>query len=494
MPKPRRNLRPELDQLDRRCLLSTLAGLTPSQLTSAYGLNGVTFPTTSGQSVQGNGAGQTIALIDMYHDPNLASDLHTFDQRFGLPDPALNVINQAGNQVDDSWGQEESLDVEVAHAIAPAAGIVVVEAAPGVTNDQMLQNLLSAVRTASQTPGVTVVSISWGFNEFPGETRYDSSFATPGITYVAASGDTASVDYPAASPDVLSVGGTTLNLGASGVYASESAWYDSGGGYSLYESEPSYQMSVQTSGLRSTPDVAFDGDPNTGLKVYYTPASGQSFEWAQTQGSWATFGGTSLGAPAWAGLIAIANQGRLLAGKPSLTGSQQTLPSLYALAASNYHAVAPTTITSPWTGGGFAGWGGFGGWSWSDGWSGLGSASATTTGGSANTQTGLGTPVGPALINALATSQITAPLYSPNATNPPVGPGSNGTSSPSPAPVSNPSPTPHHRRHPHHQGRVRHREGPIQSHARRPRHPTPVGQEHPFKHLTFVGGRHHPGS
>ncbi|MHB1555936.1 MAG: S53 family peptidase, partial [Isosphaeraceae bacterium] len=375
MPKPRRNLRPELHQLDRRCLLSTVAGLTPSQLTSAYGLNGISFPTSSGQTVPGNGAGQTIALIEMYHDPNLASDLSTFDQRFGLPDPSLNVINQAGNQVDSSWGQEESLDVEVAHAVAPAASIVVVEAAPGITNDQMLQNLMTAVRTASLTPGVTVVSMSWGFNEFPGETQYDSYFTTPGVTYIAASGDTASVDYPAASPDVLSVGGTTLNLGASGAYVSESAWYDSGGGYSLYEAEPSYQMSVQASGMRSTPDVAFDGDPNTGLQVYFTPPSGQTVgQWAQSQGSWATFGGTSLGAPAWAGLIAIVNQGRLLTGKPSLTGPEQTLPSLYALAANSYHAVAPTTITSPWTGGGFAGWGGFGNWSGYDGGNGIGNS------------------------------------------------------------------------------------------------------------------------
>lgn len=495
MPKPRRNLRPELDQLDRRCLLSTLAGLTPSQLTSAYGLSGITFSTPAGQSVQGNGAGQTIALIDMYHDPNLASDLHTFDQQFGLPDPALNVINQAGNQVDNSWGQEESLDVEVAHAVAPAARIVVVEAAPGITNNQMFQNLMTAVQTASQTPGVSVVSMSWGFNEFPGETQYDSYFTTPGITYIAASGDTASVEYPAASPDVLSVGGTTLNLGASGSYASESAWYDSGGGYSLYEAEPSYQMSVQTSGLRSTPDVAFDGDPNTGLQVFFTPASGPtSGQWAKPQGSWATFGGTSLGAPAWAGLIAIVDQGRLLTGSPSLTGSEQTLPSLYSLAASGYHAVAPTTITSPWTGGGFAGWGGFGDWSGYDGWNGLGNTSTTTSGGSANTQTGLGTPVGPALIHALVASHLTAPLYSPDATNPPSAPGSAAISSPPPAPVSNPSSTPTHGRHHRHPGRVRHHEGPIKAHAVVPRHRMWIHQGNRFKHPSSAGHRHHLGS
>ena len=90
--------------------------------------------TSSSGTVKGDGTGETIALIEMYHDPNLASDLHTFDQTYNLPDPTLNVINQAGSQTDTGWAQEESLDVEWAHAIAPGANILVVEAAPGYTN------------------------------------------------------------------------------------------------------------------------------------------------------------------------------------------------------------------------------------------------------------------------------------------------------------------------------------------------------------------------
>ena len=82
--------------------------------------------------------------------------------------------------------------------------------------------------------------------------------------------------------------------------------------------------------MRSTPDVAFDGDPNTGVEVYSTdPNSGQ--------GSWQVVGGTSLGTPAWAGIIAIVDQGRALAGKSSLDGPTQTLPSLYA--------ASPPTLT-----------------------------------------------------------------------------------------------------------------------------------------------------
>ena len=448
----RRDLRPIVDELDDRCLLSFSSGLTPAELTAAYGLTGIVFSTTSGTNEVGDGAGETIALIEMYHDPNLASDLHTFDQQYGLPDPTLNVINQAGNQTDSGWGQEESLDVEWAHAIAPAASILVVEAAPGITEPQQFQNFMTAVQTASTSgtsaslniPPVAVVSMSWGFSESPGETQYDSNFTTTGITYIAASGDSPGVEYPAASPDVLAVGGTSLALSGSGGYGSETAWYDSGGGYSQYESEPAYQQTVQASGQRSTPDVAFDGDPNTGVNVYFTPAAQGGF-WQSngSQGSWETVGGTSLGAPAWAGIVAIIDQGRVAVGQPNLTGATQTLPSLYSLAAGaasagDFHAVAASTTGTPWSGSG--GWGGFGGWGF-----GVNPITNTpTTGATANTQTGLGTPNGSSLIDGLAASTLTTALPSPISTPTPI-----STTSPIPTPTPTPSPTPVGKDHHH---------------------------------------------
>ena len=80
--------------------------------------------------MKGNGSGETIALIEMYHDPNLQSDLKTFDAQYGLPNPSLTVVDQAGTQTNSGWALEESMDVEWAHAIAPGANILVVEAAP----------------------------------------------------------------------------------------------------------------------------------------------------------------------------------------------------------------------------------------------------------------------------------------------------------------------------------------------------------------------------
>ena len=228
--------------------------------------------------------------------------------------------------------------MEWSHAIAPGANILVVEA-----NSQGIQDLMAAVDTARSWPGVVAVSMSWGFSETPNETSYDANFTTPanhqGVTFVASSGDNGSfagASYPAASPNVLSVGGTTLVLSSTGAYQSESAWIDSGGGYSQYEPEPSYQAKVQTTGYRATPDVAFDGDPNTGVPVYVT----QTTPFGGSQGSWLTFGGTSLGSPAWAGIIAITDQGRALAGLSSLDGPTQTLPALYAAPSSDFHTVA----------------------------------------------------------------------------------------------------------------------------------------------------------
>src|SRR5438552_4166742 len=94
---------PLVDQLDDRCLLS---GYTPELITAAYGLSAITFTSSTGSTVKGDGSGQTIALIEEYHDPNLQSDLQTFDSKYNLPDPSLTVVNQAGNQTNDSWALE----------------------------------------------------------------------------------------------------------------------------------------------------------------------------------------------------------------------------------------------------------------------------------------------------------------------------------------------------------------------------------------------------
>ena len=115
------------------------------------------------------------------------------------------------------------LDVESAHAIAPAATILLVEA--NSANDS---SLMAAVDFARTYPGVVAVSMSWGEDEYSGETADDVHFVTPpghvGVTFFASSGDANSIGYPATSSHVVAVGGTNLSTDAAGDYLGESAW------------------------------------------------------------------------------------------------------------------------------------------------------------------------------------------------------------------------------------------------------------------------------
>lgn len=358
----RSGFRPRMDRLDDRWLPSVAgAGLTPGLIAQAYGFN------TAGS----NGTGQTIAIVDAFHDPNLAGDLATFDQANHLPGQTaaqvagfLSQSDQSGGQTNDGWAGEEALDVEWAHAAAPGARIVVVEA-----KSDSLGDLMAAVDTARNTPGVSVVSMSWGGAEFPQETAYDAHFTTPvghmPVTFVASSGDSSALagpEWPASSPNVVAVGGTSLQLGASGQIVNQSGWFGSGGGVSSFEPEPAFQAGVQSTGARTTPDVAIVGDPATGLSTYITsPSTGT--------GAWQVVGGTSASAQIWAGLLADANQARTAAGQTTLDTST-ALAALYQ-APGAFHPIQS----------------GFNGYSAGSGY---------------NLVTGLGTPNAGAVINALA--------------------------------------------------------------------------------------------
>ncbi len=317
---------------------TNLPGYTPSQIRHAYGFDQLSF---AGGSVAANGAGQTIAIVDAFNDPNIVNDLAVFDSQFGInAPPSFSVINQFGGSslpsTDSGWAGEIALDVEWAHAIAPMANIVLVEA-----NSASVQDLVAAVDTARHLPGVSTVSMSWGGSEFESfsgaefsnQTSLDPFFTTPaghqGITFIASAGDTGvyqGAQWPATSPNVLSVGGTSLYTSdSSGTYAGETSWSGTSGGFSLYEAQPKYQA-VAASGVnvRVSPDVAYNADPNTGFAVYDSlPNQGYS--------GWEEVGGTSAGSPQWASLVAIANQGRALSGKSTLDGTSGTMPTLYSL-------------------------------------------------------------------------------------------------------------------------------------------------------------------
>jgi subtilase family serine protease len=294
---------------------------TPAQVRHAYGFD----------QIVNQGAGQVIGIVDAYDDANVQSDLNVFSKQFGLP--ACTSANGCFRQIyasgkrpaaNANWSVEIALDVEWAHAIAPQASIILVEA-----SSNSMSNLISAVDVAVRN-GASVVSMSWMSGEFSGETAMDNHFVSNGVTFVAASGDSGTgAAYPAASSNVIGVGGTTLVLDANGNYLGETTWSGSGGGLSGYEHEPMFQaqfgIPMDARGLRGIPDVSYDASPVTGFAIYDSVAINGSSGWLQV-------GGTSAGAPQWSALIAIANSMRTAARKTHLSGPNTIL---YSLAKAN---------------------------------------------------------------------------------------------------------------------------------------------------------------
>lgn len=181
---------------------SGAGGFSPAQFKSAYGFN----------RVPNLGAGQTIALVDAYDDPNIASDLAFYASYFHLTPCNFTKVIVGSPAQGQGWDLEESLDVEQACALAPQANIVLVEA-----NSNSFADLLTAVQVAYTQHHATVVSMSWGGGEFSGEQQSDSYFCNitnedgKAVTFTASTGDGGhGTIYPSVSPCVIGVGGSVL--------------------------------------------------------------------------------------------------------------------------------------------------------------------------------------------------------------------------------------------------------------------------------------------
>jgi kumamolisin len=309
--------------------------LSPAQLRVAYGLG------AAGQ-FQGRGL---IVIVDAFHYSTALNDFNVFSQQFGLPqetstDPlaptntVFQVVYANGKEPRKNcgWAQEAALGIQWAHAMAPGAKIVLVEAA---TNS--FENLLAAVDVASAltSPYTKQVSMSWGGSEFSSEASNDFHFLTNGVVYFAASGDTGGKTiYPSASPYVVAAGGTSIHTTSGGTFISESGWSGSGGGLSLYESRPSYQDGIFSivGSKRGIPDVSAVADPNTGVAVYIsTPCKGRS--------GWLALGGTGVSAPCLAGMANLAAH--------NYTNSLGLLTNIYGnLGTSNFRDIVTGTAGS----------------------------------------------------------------------------------------------------------------------------------------------------
>jgi subtilase family serine protease len=287
-------------------------GFTPDQIKKIYGLP------------KSGGAG-TIAIIGAYDDVTIEKDLNAFSIAFKLP--VCTTSNgcfekhamSTSIKPNSGWALETTLDVEWAHAIAPNAKILLVEA-----TTPSGKNLLNAVDYAAGRSGIVSISMSWGGGEFPEETTMDSHFVSKsGAVFFASSGDNGTgASWPASSPNVIGVGGTTVHVSSSGSFLSETAWTGSGGGVSAYEKAPSYQSDYsipKSGGMRAIPDVSYDADPSSGFPII-------------RNGVWREVGGTSAGSPQWAAIAAL--------------GSGVTLENMYTDKAGSGSAAYFRDITS----------------------------------------------------------------------------------------------------------------------------------------------------
>lgn len=270
-----------------------------------------------------DGSGQSIAIIELGGGYS-QQDLDTYFSGLGIATPSVTSVgvdggtNKPGQDPNGADG-EVLLDIEVAGALAPKAGIVVYFAP---NTDAGFLDALSQAAQASPPPAA--VSISWGQSEDAwtqqARTAFDQALADAaalGVTVTAAAGDTGStdgagdgkdhVDFPASSPHALACGGTRLTADpATGTITAETVWNDgpasaTGGGFSDTFPVPSWQSAVlphrngkakkpKASG-RGVPDVSGVADPQTGYKVF-------------VDGKEMVIGGTSAVAPLWAALIA----------------------------------------------------------------------------------------------------------------------------------------------------------------------------------------------
>jgi subtilase family serine protease len=306
--------------------------LTPHSLRVAYGVESLFERGFTGK-------GQTVVDIVSFGSPTLQADMDVFDKQFGLPPITIKTISPLNEKPYDpnddrgGWGLETELDVEIIHAIAPDAGIVVLVSPVAETEGTVgLPEFLKLEQYALSHHLGNIISQSWGASEVTlkdtagqqeihqWDAFYKQATTVNGISFFSSSGDNGATDYtdlqashlsptpttsfPADDPWVTSVGGTSVRR--NGNTFSETAWDMSGGGFSSFFPEPSYQQMLPSSvqselnHRRGVPDVSGDANPATGLAIY-------------TAGHWDLGGGTSASAPLWASIIAIGDQ---MAGRP----------------------------------------------------------------------------------------------------------------------------------------------------------------------------------
>lgn len=297
-------------------------GLSPAALMNTYNAANLARDGFTGK-------GQTIVIFAF--NGFSQDDLDEYAATSGLPTFTPTVV---GNELPQPYG-ETTMDLQVAHAIAPDARKVVVNARPTVEGGGAYVKIGQLLEdTDRQFPGaVWSFSIGWGCDKLltaadlapvrsalrdahrSGTTAFDASGDLAGYECKGGddwdsppSTDNIGLDSVASLPEMTNVGGTTLSTDADGRWLSEQSWFDipltqgTGGGVStLFERPPWQDAAADTidperhRGNRMTPDIAAVADPFTGIRIIHDGEPGIG-------------GGTSMSAPIWAGFAAIMNQ------------------------------------------------------------------------------------------------------------------------------------------------------------------------------------------
>jgi subtilase family serine protease len=331
-----------------------ICGYSPQQYQSAYGESELLAAGVDGRGV-------TVAITDAYASPTIFQDAQQYNlvhdqplfrrHQFSQITPGPDGYDSADLCGAQGWYEEETLDVEAVHAMAPGANIVFVGAA------DCLSGLDDAWAAAIDKHIADVITNSWtdGVDDIPDlgaayvafYQQFSLEAALTGITVNFSAGDSGdhtaggtdlaskTVEFPADLPFVTGVGGTSVLIGRHGEWLGEYGWqsaysnlvsgawsptppgnYSSGGGGGTSQlfAQPFYQVgNVPTSisqyyggaPMRAVPDIAMAGDPNTGFEIGMTQVFPDGTYWSQFR-----LGGTSLSSPLLAGVVAVADQAR----------------------------------------------------------------------------------------------------------------------------------------------------------------------------------------
>ena len=263
-------------------------GYSPADLQSAYRL-----PSASA------GAGETVAIVDAFDDPNAEADLAVYRAQYELGEctsgnGCFRKVNQTGGgtmpEPNRTWAKEISLDLDMVSAICPDCHILLVEANNGQGSS------LAAAENEAVALHATEISDSYEEAEPP---EQPGAYDHPGVPIAVAGGDHGyGTVAPASSPHVIAVGGTTLVPVEGRRRWAETVWHTSGGGTGSgcsHEPKPAWQSDPGCSG-RTANDLAAVADPNTPVSAY------DSYE---SSSSWMLLGGTSASAPIVAAAMAL---------------------------------------------------------------------------------------------------------------------------------------------------------------------------------------------